>query len=155
MAKFKATFTFLDPDGDTSVMTAWMDVADFVAAEALAQGLAESADVISGAVITGVNIIADVDISTWTLKGAAIAGSDVEIGGRFLLNTAAGKTFRITVPGFKKDAAGYVAGGEIVSNQADINAFWNTSLVTQQFCDSNLSQLTALKRAYETFGGKE
>lgn len=155
MAKFKLTFMFLDPDGDTSTMFAWADVADFVAAEALAQGLAESADVISGAKLTGCNIIADVDISTWTLKAAAIAGSDVEIGGRFLLNTAAGKVFRITVPGFKKDAAGYVTGGEINSTQADINAFWNTGLVSESFCDSNQSQLTSLKRAYETFGGRE
>ena len=153
MANFTYSVSFEDSDGHTSKMTGSLVRTDLAAAYAALEAICEAADELTGARITGVNLTAQVDTATWTLKASAAAGSDVEIGGRFIMHTGVTNFLaNITIPGWLKDVYS-VAGGFVDTAAAEVLAFIS-ALAVNGASTSHWEDLIALRTGYEVFNGR-
>lgn len=153
MANFTFTIAFEDEDGHVSRLGGSLVRVDLAAATAALQAIAEAADVLSGARVLNVSLTAQMDTTAWTLKASAAAGSDVEIGGRFIMHTGVTNFLaNLTVPGFLKDLY-TTTGGFIDTAAAEVLAFIS-ALSVNGASTSHWEDLIALQTGYETFNGK-
>lgn len=151
MANYAFTASWLDEDGDTSVMSGHLVAATEAAALTALQTMLTNADGLSLAKLVSVNLVLDVNISAWTLKAAPAADSDVEIGGRFVFTAVGGFRTTLTIPGFDKNT--YSAVGGQIPNVAPVSTFVS-AVTVNDFSSSHYEDITALLEAYETFNGK-
>ena len=149
MADFIISLSILDADGHTATLQHYVDAADADAAATRAAALAPIVDDLTGGQITQIGVIQVVDLPVG-LKGAPAAGSDVEIKGKFVWNSAGGFTTISSIPAFLKDAPHTVVGGDVNTANADILAYVN-EIVGQGYTDYRSADITSLRKGYEAF----
>lgn len=152
MANFVVSVSYEDEDGHIGT-TSWNIIQpDIATLVGVLETSIEAFDVLSNGRLVNLSVALDVDTSAWTLSGSAAAGSDVEIGGRFILRSAAGFLTKLTIPAFAKDLY-TVLGGVIDPAIAAVSSFVLT-LTGGNVATSHWEDVVALEDAYEVFNGK-
>lgn len=165
MATYTWSLTFRDVGGNDATVQGYLNAVDETAAEAALQGIAEAlnnpAPAGVGALPLTLGKIVDARLSRsinlpgsgWTIRGAAVAGAENQKGGRFVFTSNGGaNTSKLTVPTFNealKLNTGYID----IANPA-VFAFFDTAYIANGGADNRWDDLTALKDAYFTYGGK-
>jgi len=165
MADFEWSITLIDANVPprSATVGGFFVAADFAAAQATIQGIAEAINdptpAGAGALpltlgkITSVKLSQSLDFSTWAVRPTAAAGSENQKGGRFIFGTANPKfTNQMTVPTFNE--ALKLPTGYIDTANPAVFAFADTAIVAGGGADNHYDDLTALLQAYYTYGGK-
>jgi hypothetical protein len=143
-----ATFVLLDETGSRS--TVQFDIPKTTLVEAAFLGVGGLRALI--ATLTNCAVISQsVTYSQHdTTPEVPAAGSRVERKGVFTFRTAAGKTATYQIPGIIPDVV--TNSGRIDEDRPAVAAFVNALIAADViFCDSNGSDLTSLKEAYERY----
>lgn len=152
MPNFVVSVSYEDEDGHIG-STSWNIIQpDIATLVGVLETSIEAFDVLTDGRLVNLSVALDVDTSGWTLSGAASAGSDVEIGGRFILRSAAGFLTKLTIPAFIKDTY-TVLGGIIDPGIAAVSSFI-LSLTGGNMATSHWEDVVAYEDGYEVFNGK-
>ena len=151
MPLFRISVVFSDIGADSSELTRFYNVADYATALTRAQSLTEAADQITLGQPTDVWIAQKADISTWSVKSAPDAASEVKHGARFTYRTDGGFPTSFSVPTFDQEQ--FTDNFDnVVLSAPEIIAF--LLAVTNSGVDRRNDPLATLKAAYEINGGK-
>ena len=150
MANFECRLNFLDGDGATPNRTYYVVAVDRADAVNKLRGLAEAADDIILGQITGAQIVEDVSIAGWALKGAPDPTSDAEIQVEFRGQVTGGYPYKTSLPTFDKDTWSAPGGGVAITGA--VFAFANTALRDGGFADYRYADVTNISSAKEKIG---
>jgi hypothetical protein len=150
MASFTVSFSIRDADGDTSTISMNLNSADMASAVIRAETIMPLIDAIILGRIEDCKVAQNVLTATFT-KAVPVAGSDNEVKGRFIFDSAGGYNTRVSLPSFDKNTWTVVGGAINTTNGNAVDAFVD-EVIGNGWADFRFADVTALKAAYEAFG---
>ena len=149
------TVTIEDNDGDTCTMSFNLGstIDTLASIESAAQSVVEDLQAMITGTVTEVKFSKPFDLSGWTLAASGGTAQDKLVGGRFIFVTADGIPATINAPTL--DLAKVIASSKnIDQTDADVTAFIAAVLGTTAATNQD-KELTAISKAYETYGGRQ